>query len=158
MKLAKELEAISMDDILFEAKMRAAIGRLYYGVFNLLVDRFLNCGHAKLDIHLKQSLKENDNAHYALKNCISKTNSAMRTHIDKLRELRNFCDYNLEKNIMEKIIIVKENDSFKLEYENIEFAYADAMASAITLLTIYTNHRNCYDNRGHSDIVNISDY
>lgn len=56
-ELAKELRNTTADDSLYEMKMRSAIGRLYYGVFNLLIDRFLHCGHSKLDFHLKKKLK-----------------------------------------------------------------------------------------------------
>lgn len=155
-ELAKELSNISSEDELFEAKMRATIGRLYYGVFNLLIDRFSNCTNSKLDFTLKQSLRDKEGAHGSLKKCISKTNSSMRTHIDNLRLLRNFCDYDIEKNVMEKIIIEKGGGMPSLEYDDIQFAYADAMASAITLIQIYTNHQNCYDGRGHATIINIS--
>ena len=152
-----ELRNTTAYDSLFEAKLRSAIGRLYYGVFNLLIDRFLNCGNGKLDFHLKQSLRNNDDTHYALKNCISKTNSSMRTHIDKLRALRNFCDYDLEKDVMTKITIEKYNGASSLEYDDIEYAYADAMASTIILINIYTNHQLCYDNRGYNTRIEISD-
>lgn len=80
----------------------------------------------------------------------------MKTHIDKLRDLRNFCDYDLNKNVMQKIVIEKENVSYSLEYDDIEFAYADAMASTIELIRTYTNHQKCYDSRGHNTKIEIS--
>jgi len=151
-ELAKQLGNTSEEDKLYEEKMRASIGRLYYGVFNLLIDRFLNCG--KFDFHQKESLRAND-AHYGLKNCISKTNASMRTHIDRLRELRNFCDYDLDKDVMQKFTI-KNNMGNLIEYDDIGFAYADAMASAITLVITYTNHQKCYDNRGYNTALSIT--
>lgn len=154
-KFANELRGITSADSLFEAKMRAAIGRLYYGVFNLLLDRFSNCTNSRLSPDLKQTLHQKDGVHGAVKKCISKTNSAMTTHIENLRYLRNFCDYDLGKNVMTQIVIEKDNGNPPLVYDDIEYAYVAALASAHTLIRTYTNHINCYDGRGHSGVIDI---
>ncbi|WP_345993358.1 hypothetical protein [Sulfurimonas sp. HSL-1716] len=151
-ELAKQLHAErEVDTSLYEAKVRTSIGRLYYGVFNLLKDRFLNCG--KFRSKDKASLQEDD-AHYTLKNCISNTEPTMRTHIDKLRILRNLCDYDLEVDVAKELTI-KTNSGYSISYDDIEYAYADAIASAITLISTYTNHRKYFDNRGYG-MINIS--
>ncbi len=135
----------------YETRYRAAIGRLYYGVFNILLDRFLNCGKTR---EYSDDLRNPEQVHSSVKKCVGKIDPTLRGHIDTLRALRNFCDYQLDKDISNIVIERKYGNDFK--YDDIEYAFTDAMGAVITLLAKCTNHLDCYDNRQYNESININ--
>lgn len=138
-ELAKYLQT-SLES-LEEAKIRSAVGRLYYGTFNMLKDRFTRCNHVKYQ--KKRDLTKKENIHGTVKGIVANLNSTMTHHIHLLRELRNICDYDMSD--INKGIDIKLSDGTQQHFSDLNELYVEAYIAAQSLWIYFTNNSNCQD-------------